>query len=104
MCIRDSGVGQTVRSGTSGHVVWVQGTASAAAGSNGEVLLAVLTSPFLIGAGYQVLEAGGIGGVTGNRNVHAFLLHDGHAFQYIVGAIALNSSSFPCLLYTSRCV
>ena len=89
------GVGQTVRSGTSGHVVRMQGTASAAAGSNGEVLLAILTGPFLIGTGYQVLEAGGVGGVTGDGYVHAFLLHDGYAFQNVVGAIALNSGSFP---------
>ena len=35
------GVGQAVRSRASCHVIRVQGTARAAAGSNGEVLLAV---------------------------------------------------------------
>src|SRR5699024_2123411 len=52
-------VGQAVGSRAGGHVVGVQGTAGAAAGSDGEVLLAVLIGPLLVGAGDQVLEAGG---------------------------------------------
>ena len=71
----------------------MQGTAGAAAGSNGEVLLAVLDGPLLVGAGNQVLEAGGVGGVTGDGNLHAFLLHDGNAFQHVVGAVALNGGA-----------
>src|SRR5699024_9892239 len=47
------GVGQAVAGRTGGHVVGVQGTAGAAAGSDGEVLLAVLHGPLLVGAGNQ---------------------------------------------------
>ena len=50
------GVGQAVRGGAGGHIVGMQGAAGAAAGSDGEVLFAVFQSPFLIGAGYQMLE------------------------------------------------
>jgi len=39
------------------------GTARAAAGSDGEVLLAVLDGPLLIGTCNQVLEADGVGDV-----------------------------------------
>ena len=67
------GVGQAVGSGACCHVVRVQGTARAAAGSNGEVLLAVLDSPLLVGAGNQVLETGGVGGVTGDGNLNALM-------------------------------
>ena len=55
-------VGQAVAGGAGGHVVGVQGTAGAAAGGDGEVLLAVLDDPLLVGAGDQMLEAGGVGG------------------------------------------
>ena len=78
------GVGQTVGSGTGSHVVGMQGTARAAAGSDGEVLLAVLDGPLLVGAGHQVLEAGGVGGVTGDGNLNTLHLHDGNAFQNVV--------------------
>ena len=71
----------------------MQGTAGAAAGSDGEVLLAVLDSPLLVGAGNQMLEAGGVGGVTGDGNLNSLSLHDGNAFQNVVGAVALNSSA-----------
>ena len=55
------GVGHAVGSGACGHVVRVQGTARAAAGSDGEVLLAVLDSPLLVGTGDQMLEGGKAG-------------------------------------------
>ena len=71
----------------------MQGAAGAAAGSHGEVLLAVLQGPLLIGAGYQVLEPGGVGGVAGDGHVHALVLHDGHALQHVVGAVALDSGA-----------
>ena len=61
-------VGQAVAGRTSGHVIGVQGTARAAAGSDGEVLLAVLDIPLLVVTGDQMLEAGGVGGVTGDGN------------------------------------
>ena len=65
----------------------MQGTARAAAGSHGEVLLALLIAFLLIGAGYRVLEAGGVGGVPGNGNVHAFIPHDSHAFAHVIAAV-----------------
>ena len=68
------GVGQAVRGGAGGHIVGMQGAAGAAAGSDGEVLFAVFQSPFLIGAGYQMLEPGGVGGVAGDGNVYASCL------------------------------
>ena len=71
----------------------MQGAAGAAAGSDGEVLFAVFQSPFLIGAGYQMLEPGGVGGVAGDGNVYALMLADGYAFQHIVGAVALYGGS-----------
>src|SRR5699024_4063634 len=82
-------VGQAVGSGAGGHVVGVQGTDGAAAGSDGEVLLAVLDGPLLVGAGDQVLEAGGVGGVAGDGDLDALHLHDGNALQHVVGAVAL---------------
>ena len=57
------GVGHAVGSGACGHVVRVQGTARAAAGSDGEILLALLDALFLVRAGDRVLEAGGVRGV-----------------------------------------
>jgi len=84
------GIGETIGSGAGGHVVGMEGTAGAAAGSDGEVLLAVLPAPLLVGAGNRMLESGGVGGVTGDGNVHAFLLHDSNAFENVVGAVALD--------------
>ena len=60
------GVGHAVGSGTCSHVVGMQGTAGAAAGSDGEVLAAILHALLLVGAGNGMLEAGGVGGVTGD--------------------------------------
>ena len=52
----------------------MQGTTRAAAGSDGEVLLAVLDGPLLVGAGDEMLEAGGVGGVTGDGHIHALMV------------------------------
>ena len=82
------GVGHAVGGGAGSHVVGVQGTASAAAGSNGKVLLAVLDAPLLVGACDRVLKAGGVGGVARNGNIHALMAHYGHALVYVVSAIA----------------
>ena len=49
-------VGQAVAGGAGCDVIGVQGTARAAAGSDGEVLLAVLDSPLLVGTGDQMLD------------------------------------------------
>ena len=80
-------VGHAVRSGTCSHVVRVEGTARAAAGSNGEVLLAVFVAPLLVSACNGVLEAGRVGGVTGYGNVNLFQLHYFHAFHNVVCAV-----------------
>ena len=82
----------------------MQGAASAAAGGHGEILLAVLDGPLLIGARNQVLEAGGVGGVAGDGHVNALVLHDGHALKHVVGTVALHRGALavgegPGLLY-----
>ena len=68
------GVGQAIGSRTSCHVIRMQGTACAAAGSNREIFFVVFECPLLISACYQVLETGGVGGVTGNGNVDTLSL------------------------------
>ena len=64
-----------------------------AAGSNGEVLLAVLDSPLLVGTGNQMLEADGVGGVAGDGALNVLLLHNGNAFHNVVCTVALDSSA-----------
>ena len=53
------GVGHAVGSGAGCHVVGMQGTARAAAGGHGEVLLALLDALLLVGAGNRMLETKG---------------------------------------------
>ena len=84
------GVGQAIGGRTRRHVIGVQGTAGAAAAGHGEVLHAVLPAPLLVGAGHGVLEAGRIGRVAGDGNIHLLHLHNGYALQYIVAAVALD--------------
>ena len=87
------GVGHAVRGRAGAHVVRVQGTASAATRSDGEVLLASLDALLLIGASDGVLEARGVGGVTGDRDVDVLVPHDGNALADVVGAVAVNGSA-----------
>ena len=82
------GIGHAVGSGTCGHVVRMQRAARAAAGGDGEVLLALLDALFLISAGNGMLEAGRVGGVAGDGNIDALMVHDGHALADIVSAVA----------------
>jgi hypothetical protein len=35
-----------------------------------------------------VLEAGWVGRVAGDADVHAFVVVDGHAFAHVIGAVA----------------
>ena len=84
------GVGHAVGRGAGRQVVRVEGTACAAAGGHGEVFFAVFDTPFFIGAGNGMLEAGGVGGVAGDGNTHILQLHDGHAFRHVVCAVALD--------------
>ncbi len=83
-------VGQAVACGACSHVIGMQSTAGTAAGSYGEVLLAVLDGPLLVGAGNQMLEADGVGGVTGDGALHVLHLHDGNAFHNVVSTVALD--------------
>ena len=53
------GIGHAVGSGAGCHVVGMQGTARAAAGGHGEVLLALLDALLLVGAGNRMLETKG---------------------------------------------
>ncbi len=68
----------------------MEGSAGAAAGGNGEVLLALLVAFLLVGACNGMLEAGRVGGVTGDGNVYALIVHDGNAFADVVSAVAAN--------------
>ena len=87
------GVGHAVRGRAGAHVVRVQGAASAATRSDGEVLLASLDALLLIGASDGVLETRGVGGVTGDRDVDVLVPHDGNALADVVGAVAVNGSA-----------
>ena len=84
------GVGHAVRGRTCSHVVGVAGTACSAAGSDREVLNAVLYAPLLVGACDGVLEAGRVGGVAGDGNADILELHDSNALGNIISAVALN--------------
>ncbi len=82
------GVGHTVAGGAGSHIIGVEGTAGTAARGDREVADAVLVAPLLIGAGDGMLEAGGVGGVTGDGDADILQLHDGHALGDIIRAIA----------------
>ena len=83
------GIGHTIGSRAGSHVIWMQGTASAAAGSYGEVLLALLDALLLVGTSYWMLEAGRVGGVTSNGNTNILLVHDSNTFWHGVSTIAV---------------
>ena len=83
------GVGHTVRSRTSSHVVWVQCTTRTTTGSYREVRLASQCALLLVGTCNWVLEAGGVGRVTRDRHVNILVPQDSHTFANIVSAIAL---------------
>ena len=84
------GICHTVGCRACSHIVRMKGTACAAAGSNGEVLLACLEALLLVGACDRMLEAGRVGGVSGDGNINVLMPHDGNAFLYIVGTVAVN--------------
>ena len=84
------GIGHAVRGRAGGHVVRMQGTTRAAAGSDGEILPAGLEALLLIGTGDRVLEAGRVGGVAGDGNIRVLVPHDGHALANVVRAVAAN--------------
>lgn len=83
-------IGHTVAGRTGSHVVGMKRSARAAAGRDGEVVLAVLDAPFLVGAGDGVLEPRRVGGVAGDRNADVLKLHDGNAFRNVVRAVAVD--------------
>ena len=84
------GVGHTIGSRASSHVVRMERTARAATGSNGEVLLAVFDAVFLVAACNRMLEAGRVRGVTGDGDVNVLQFHDGNAFLYGFSTVAAN--------------
>ena len=91
LCVRvhtAQGVGHTVGSWTSSHVVGVERTARTAARGDGEVLAAVLPAPLLVGARDRMLEARRVRGVARDRDADVLELHDRHAFRNVVRAIA----------------
>ncbi len=87
------GIGHAIGSRACRHIVGMKGTASAAAGSYGEVLLPCFISFLLICTGYRMLETGRIGGVSSDRNVYVLFPHDGYAFRNAVCAVAVYLSA-----------
>ena len=81
-------IGHAVAGGTCCHVIGMKRSARAAARCNGEVFNTVFIAPFLVGACDGVLEAGGVGGVAGDGDVDALMVHDGNALADIVAAVA----------------
>ena len=82
------GIGHAVGSGTGGHVIRMQRTARAAAGSDGEVLLALLDALLLVGACDRVLEAGRVRGIAGDGDIDTLVMHDGNALADVVSTVA----------------
>ena len=82
------GIGHAVRGRACCHVIRVQRAARAAAGSHGEVLLALFHALFLVSAGHRMLEAGGVGGVARNGNVDLLEVHNGNAFTDVIRTVA----------------
>ena len=86
----------TIGSRACRHVIRMQRTACSTAGSNGEIFLALLDTFLLISTCNGMLESGRVGGVTGNRYIHAFLMHDRNTFGYIIRAVAVNLRTKAC--------
>ncbi len=78
-------IGRRARS----HIIGMQGTARAAAGCNGEVLLACLCSLLLVCTSHRMLESCGVRGVTGNGYIHVLFPHDCHSLGNGVSAVAV---------------
>ena len=43
-----------------------------------------------------MLEAGRIRGIAGDGNIHAFMMHDGNTFSYIIGTVTVHGCTLPC--------
>ena len=72
-------------------MIGVKRTACTAARSNREIVYTVFNAPFLVCACNRVLEARGVGGVTGNGNAYLFKLHYSNALRNVICAVAFNS-------------
>ena len=84
-------IGHTVGRRTCSHIIGVKRTACTAARSNREIVYTVFNAPFLVCACNRVLEARGVGGVTGNGNAYLFKLHYSNALRNVICAVAFNS-------------
>ena len=84
------GVSHTIGSGTGCHVIGMERTARTTTGSYAEVGLACEDTLLLVRTGYGVLEASGVGGVTGDGDIHVLFPHDGYAFAHVVSTIAVH--------------
>ena len=85
-CIRHTVAGRTCC-----HIVGMKCSACTAAGSNGEILLAVFYAPFLVCAGNGMLETSRVCGVTCDGNADILKLHYSNTLGNIVCAIAFYS-------------
>ena len=60
-----------------------------------EIFLIVFHGPFFVQfCRHEMLETGTVGGVAGDGNIHALLLHDGNTFRHVVGAVAADLGLF----------
>ena len=84
---------EAIRSRTCSHVIGMQGTAGTAAGSYGEVLLALFNTLFLVCSCNRMLETGRVCRVTCNGYVYALFVHDSNTFLNVVCSIAVNFST-----------
>ena len=81
-------VRHAVGRGARAHVVGVEGSSSAAARGHREVLLPLVDALLSVGTRDWVLEARGVRGVAGDRDVHALAGHDGHSLADVVDPVA----------------
>ncbi|RWX47525.1 hypothetical protein H206_06339 [Candidatus Electrothrix aarhusensis] len=82
------GVGHAVGSRSGSHIIRVQRPTGTAAGSHREVFLALLQAFLLIGTCYRMLEAGRVGRITGDGDIHPFMMVDSHTLTDIISTIA----------------
>ena len=71
----------------------MQSAACSATAGHTKVGLTGKYALFLVSSCDGVLEASGVGGVTGNGNVNTLFPHDGYAFAHVVGTVAVDLSA-----------
>ena len=85
------GVRHTVGSGACSNIVGMQSSTRAAAGSDREILLAVLNAPLLVCACNGMLEPRGVSRVARYRYVNALVAHYRNALIDIICTVTADS-------------